>query len=83
MKPGKLLDEGMEKVGCNKEGNMAISEERLEATIVLKNIKGHTYSVSNYELSENEANIVINALNKYLADLKYEEELKVIGSLGE
>lgn len=56
---------------------MIPSKEGLEATVVLNNLKKHTFSVSNYEMSENEANIVINALNKYLADLKFEQELKV------
>lgn len=56
---------------------MAISEERLEATVILNNLKKHTFSVSNYPMNENEAKVVINALEKYLADLRFEQELKV------
>ena len=61
-----------------KEGNnMPVSEARLEATVVLNNLKGHTYTVSDYEMSEHESQIVIKALERYLADLKFEQELKV------
>lgn len=56
---------------------MTPSKEGLEVTVILNNLKGHTFSVSNYAMSENEAKIVVNALERYLADLKFEQELKV------
>jgi len=78
MKQEKHLGKDTVKVGCDKEEkNMPISEAGLDATVVLNNIKGHIYTVSNYEMSEKESKIVIRALERYLADLKFEQELKV------
>lgn len=53
---------------------MPINEMRLNAT---DNIKAHNYSIQDYSLSEYESKIVMKALERYLADLKFEQELKV------
>lgn len=56
---------------------MEINECRLDATVVLNNIKAHNYTIQDYPMSEFESQVVIKALNRYLADLKFEQELKV------
>ena len=45
---------------------MPINEMRLNATVVLNNIKAHNYSIQ-----------VMKALERFLDDLKFEQELKV------
>jgi hypothetical protein len=68
----------MVKAGYKKgEIDMEINEYRLDATVVLNNIKAHNYSIQDYSLSEYESKIVMKALERYLADLKFEQELKV------
>lgn len=56
---------------------MPINEMRLNATVVLNNIKAHNYSIQDYPLSEHESKIIMKALERYLDDLKFEQELKV------
>lgn len=56
---------------------MPINEMRLNATVVLNNIKAHNYSIQDYSLSEYESKIIMQALERYLDDLKFEQELKV------
>ena len=68
----------MVKAGYKKgEIDMEINECRLDATVILNNIKAHNYSIQDYSLSEYESKIVMKALERYLADLKFEQELKV------
>jgi len=57
---------------------MNISEYRFEVTKTLNNIKQHDYTVSDYKMCKSEANIVSEALERYLTDLKYDEELRII-----
>lgn len=73
----KHLDKGTEKVGYKEGKVMPINEMRLNATVVLNNIKTHNYSIQDYPLSEYESEIVLKALEKYIDDLKFEQELKV------
>lgn len=56
---------------------MPINELSLNATVVLNNIKAHNYSIQDYSLSEYESKIVMKALERFLDDLKFEQELKV------
>lgn len=56
---------------------MPINEMSLNATVVLNNIKAHNYSIQDYSLPEYESKIVIKALERFLDDLKFEQELKV------
>ena len=56
---------------------MPINEMRLNATVVFNNIKAHNYSIQDYSLSEYESKIVMKALERFLDDLKFEQELKV------
>ena len=56
---------------------MPINEMRLNATVVLNNIKAQNYSIQDYSLSEYESKIVMKALERFLDDLKFEQELKV------
>jgi len=77
-KQEKHLGEDMVKAGYKKgEIDMEINECRLDATVVLNNIKAHNYTIQDYPMSEFESRIVIKALNRYLADLKFEQEIKV------
>ena len=77
-KQEKHLGEDMVKAGYKKgEIDMEINECRLDATVILNNIKAHNYSIQDYSLSEYESKIVMKALERYLADLKFEQELKV------
>ena len=56
---------------------MPINEMRLNATVVLNNIKAHNYSIQDYSLPEYESKIVMKALERFLDDHKFEQELKV------
>lgn len=56
---------------------MPINEMSLNATVVLNNIKAHNYSIQDYSLPEYESKIVMKALERFLDDLKFEQELKV------
>lgn len=56
---------------------MPINEMRLNATVVLNNIKTHNFSIQDYPLSEFESEIVLKAIERYIDDLKFEQELKV------
>lgn len=58
---------------------MAISESRLRATVVRNNIKQHDFTIEKYEMPQDEAEIVLKALERYIDDLKFEQELKVYG----
>ena len=58
---------------------MAISESRLRATVVRNNIKQHDYTIEKYEMPQDEAEVVLKALERYIDDLKFEQELKVYG----
>lgn len=55
-----------------------ISEERLLTTTTLNNIKAHNYTVADYKLCPKEADVVIKALDHYLRDMKFDEEVRVM-----
>lgn len=64
----------------NKGGYMVktVSETRLRAQTTLNNIKGYNYSVADYKLCERESKIIITALEKYINEIKFDEEVEVI-----
>lgn len=77
MRQGKHLDKDTEKVGYKEGETMPINEMRLNATVVLNNIKTHNFSIQDYPLSEFESEIVQKAIERFIDDLKFEQELKV------
>ena len=56
---------------------MAISENKLRATVVRNNIKQHDFTIEKYKMPQDEAEVVLKALARYIDDLKFEQELKV------
>lgn len=56
---------------------MAISENKLRATVVRNNIKQHDFTIEKYKMPQDEAEVVLKALERYIDDLKFEQELKV------
>lgn len=56
---------------------MAISESKLKATVVRNNIKRHDFTIEKYKMPQDEAEVVLKALERYIDDLKFEQELKV------
>lgn len=56
-----------------------MSEERLTAKVILSNLEKHRFDVGDYKMCSTEAEIVKAALNDYLDNLTFDEELKVIG----
>ena len=56
---------------------MSINEMKLDATVVLNNIKGHNFMIQDYPMAEYESKIIIKAIERYIDDLKFEQEIKV------
>lgn len=56
-----------------------MTDERIRTKIVLSNVSNHRYDVGDYKLCPKESEIVVRALERYLSDLAFDEELKVIG----
>ena len=55
-----------------------ISENVTDIQVTLTNIKKNDYSVQDYKLCPKEADIVVKALEKYLEDTKFDENVRVM-----
>ena len=52
-----------------------MSEDKLEATIVLKNLNHHNFDIADYRMSKSEAEIVCKVLRLYIKELDFREEM--------
>lgn len=55
--------------------NKKMSEEKLEATIILKNLNQHNYDIQSYRMSKSEAETVCKVLRLYIKKLEFQEEM--------
>lgn len=55
----------------------AISEELFNARRTLNNIKNHNYTVADYRICSEEAEVIIKALEKHVKDVSFDEGLKI------
>lgn len=54
-----------------------MSDELFNAQKTLRNIKNHNFTVADYKVCPEEAEIIIEALEKHIKDLTFDEGLKV------
>lgn len=75
----ELLDYSQHKLEQHCENcvfmRYRMSEEKLEATIILKNLNKHNFDIADYRMSKSEAETVCKVLKLYIKELEFQEEM--------